>query len=286
MKKWLVLFTISVIAISACGCARQDGKVLAKINDKVITLGEFNNKIERLPKHYQDIIMVQQKKFLDEIIREELLYQEGLRLKIDQDAETQEVITEARKKIIVARFINDKVNNAVQISDDELKKYYDEHSEEFMLPERWRASHILLSTRQEAEGIIAKLREGEPFDQLARESSTDATSKQGGDVGYFSKGQLIPEFEETCFSLEVGEMSDVVETQFGYHIIKLTERKSPELQEFDDISDLIKKELDRERKKEVFEEIMSDLREKADIVINEELIEEPEKEPEEAQPAE
>ena len=272
MNRHYAIFVLLSIAVIAAGCARQEGEVLAKVNDKVITLREFNKKIERLPKHYQDIVNAQKDKFLEEIISEELLYQEGQRQGIDQDEETREMVAEAEKKIVVSRFINDNVNEKVAIEEDELRKYYDEHSEEFMLPERWRASHILLDTRQEAEEVLGMLRSGSDFATLAQERSKDASAKQGGDVGFFSKGQLLPDFEDTAFELEVGQISEITETQFGYHLIKLTERKSPEVQDFGKIKDLIKKELERNRRKEVFDSILSDLREKADIAINEELI--------------
>lgn len=272
MKRNLALIVCAAIAFFVSGCAKEGAKVLAKINDTVITVEEFNKKIERLPEHYQDIIKNQQKKFLDEIVREELLYQEALRLKIDRDQEAQEIISEAKRKILVSRLVNDKVSANVAVSDEELKQYYDEHSEEFMLPERWRASHILVETEEEAQEIKNRLDSGEVFEIVAQEKSKDATAKQGGDVGYFSKGQLIPEFEEASFALEIGQLSGIVKTQFGYHIIKLTDRKSPEVQGFDDVKDLIKKEQEREQQKEVFEALMSDLNQRANILIHEELL--------------
>jgi peptidyl-prolyl cis-trans isomerase C len=260
------------------GCSKKPNEILARIDDKIITLEEFNKRIDRLPKHYQDIAKTQKAKFLDDIIMEELLYKEALRSKIDKDPETQEVIAEARKKILISRLIKDRVEDKVFVSEEELKKYYDEHSEEFILPERWRASHILVDTLEEAEEIKDLLSQGLPFEKLAEERSKDATSKQSGDVGYFSKGQLIPEFEQTCFKLDVGEISDIVKTQFGYHIVKLTDRKSPEVQEFSVVKELIKKELEREQKKKLLEELADNLRSNAKIIINQVLLEEPKEE--------
>lgn len=274
MRKVILMVLIASTALLTSGCGRKGEKVLAKVNERVITLDEFNKKIEILPAHYQEIIKGQKRKYLDDIIGEELLYQEALRSNIDKDSETQEVIAEAKKKIVVSRLIKDRVNDRVSISDEELKEYYDKHSEEFMLPERWRASHILLDTRQKAGDVKARLAEGASFEELAKEKSKDATSKRGGDVGFFSKGQLIPEFEEACFPLEVGEVSDIVKTQFGHHVIMLTDKKSPEVQEFSDVKDLIKKEQEREQKKQLLEEMMNKLRREAKITVNEGLLEE------------
>lgn len=274
MKKFrfLVLFISMALALSACG--NKDRKVLARINDEVITLEEFNNDIERLPKHYQDMIVGQKKKFLDEIIKEELLYKEALKSNIDKDAETQELIAEARKKILVSSLIKSRVDNKAFLSEDDLREYYDQHSEEFMLPERWRASHIVVDTPEEAREIREKLNEGVSFEELAENRSKDATAKEGGDIGYFSKGQLIPEFQNACFELKIGQISDVVETPFGYHVIKLTDKKNPEVQEFSSVKELIRKELERTQKRELLDELITDLRNDAKITINEELIEE------------
>ncbi len=274
MKRMMILVFLASIALLLGGCGDKNRRVLAKVNDKVITVGEFNEKIKRLPKHYQGIMEKQKKKFLDEVIKEELLYKEALKARVDKDPETQEVIAAARKKILVSRLIKNRVEDAIAVSGEEIKKYYDEHSEEFMLPERWRASHILVDTNEEAEEIKEKVNQGAPFEELARNRSKDASAERGGDVGYFSKGQLIPDFEEACFLLEAGEVSDVVKTQFGYHIIKLTERKSPEVQEFSRVKELIKKELEGQRKKELFDELIRDLRNNAKISINEEFLEE------------
>jgi len=273
MKKFVFLLLLGLIVILPIGCGKKSENVVAKINNKVITLEEFNGKIERLPKHYQDIIKGQKKRFLDDVIAEELLYDEALRSKIDGNPETKEVIEEAKRTIIVSRLIKDKVDDKVSVPEEEIKKYYDEHSEEFMLPERWRASHILVDTLEEAKDIKAKLDQGGSFEEFVKERSKDTTAKQGGDIGYFAKGQLIPEFENASFSLELGQISDIVKTQFGYHIIKLTDRKGPEVQEFSAVKELIKKELEREQKKQILEKLMNDLRKGAKITINEKLLE-------------
>jgi peptidyl-prolyl cis-trans isomerase C len=270
------IFLISIISfiLIISGCGRRDGKVLAKIDGRVITREEFNRNIERLPMHYQEIIKKEKKKFLDDLIMEELLHREAINSNIEKEPEAQEVLAQAKRKILVSRLIKERVDDKIDVSEENVKRHYDEHSEEFLLPERWRASHIVIDTREEAQEIKEILNQGASFEELAGERSRDTTSKKGGDVGYFSKGQLIPEFENACFALEVGEVSDIVKTKFGYHVIKLTDRKSPEVQEFSSVSELIKKELAREQKKELLEQLTDGLKSKAKITVNEELLEE------------
>ena len=272
MKKAMLSIFIAAFIASLAGCGNKDNRILAKVDGETITVKDFNNRIDKLPKQYQDIVKSQKKNYLDDLVMEKLLYKKALRKKIDKDRDTQDIIAEATKKIIIARLVEKEVENKVKVSDEEVRKYYDEHSEEFMLPERWRASHILVETPEEADAIKQKLSQGADFAELAKEKSKDATAKIGGDVGYFSKGQLVPEFEEECYKLKVGEVGNVVKTQFGYHVIKLTDRKSPEVQQFDSVKDMIKRELERNKKKDLLDKMMSDLKGSAKIVINDKLL--------------
>ncbi len=273
MKKIVFLILLASAALILNGCGRDSGqKVLAKVNDKVITLDEFKERITRLPRHYQQMIRGQEKAFLDDIIKEALLHREAVKSKLEDDQETQEVIAEAKKKILIARLIKNRVEDKVAVLEEDLRAYYDGHSEEFMLPERWRASHILVDTQEEAEEIKDILDQGASLEELAPDRSKDASAKRGGDVGYFSKGQLIPEFENACFELEVGEIGSVVKSQFGYHVIKLTDRKSPEVQEFSVVKELIKKDLERGQKKQLLEDLINSLHNNAKITINEEFL--------------
>ena len=111
----------------------------------------------------------------------------------------------------------------LEVTEDELKTYYEENKDQI---DKVRASHILVEDPVLAQDILAKLYDGEDFAKLAEEHSIDSTSKTGGDLGFFGKGEMIPEFEEVAFSLDVGDLSGLVESQFGIHIIKVTEKQT------------------------------------------------------------
>lgn len=150
----------------------------------------------------------------------------------------------------------------VTISDEEIQKYYDENKKMFYRDEA-KASHILISTldendkelskekkeeaKKKAEEILKKAKAGEEFAGLAEEHSQDPGSgAKGGDLGYFSKGEMVPEFEKAVFALKVGEISDLVESEYGYHIIKLTDRVE-EQTSLEDNKDSIKETLLKEK---------------------------------------
>ena len=132
-----------------------------------------------------------------------------------------------------------------------------------------RASHILVKTEDEANDILLELANDRNFEDLARARSIDATSDKGGDVGYFIRGQLDPGFEKSCFDLKVGQISDVVKTRFGYHIIKLTEVKSPDVEKYEDVKGRIKQDLLKNQHKEYFNKLVERLKDRAKIEINE-----------------
>lgn len=145
-----------------------------------------------------------------------------------------------RRDAVIANFIQQTFASKVTVSDEESRKFYDENQDKFKQSESVRASHILIGVdvkadpeirkkaREKAEKLRKELAGGADFATLARENSTCPSSQQGGDLGFFGRGQMVPPFEQAAFSLKQGEVSDVVETQFGYHIIKQMGHKNAE----------------------------------------------------------
>lgn len=265
--------TCAVTTLSGCA-GRNEKNVLARINNKyAITLAEFTERISKLPEQYQEVINKNKKAFLDEVIIDYLLYNEALRKKLYKDTDVKKVIKEAEKKILIAKLLQDEVEKKVTVNEKEIEDYYNANKEKLTMPEVLRASHILVKTEEEAKSILAELSNNRNFEDLARARSVDPTAKIGGDIGYFTRGQLVPEIEEVCFDMQVGEISDIVQTKFGYHIIKLTERQAPRLKELAEVRDAIEQALGRIKKKMLFNEFVDKLKEKSQITINNKLLE-------------
>ncbi len=145
--------------------------------------------------------------------------------------------------------------SGVSIGDDEAREYYEENRDDLV---EINASHILLGSEEEAENVLTRLDGGEEFSQLATTESLDSVSAvNGGNLGYFGKGQMIPEFEEVAFQLEEGEISDVVKTEVGYHIIKLQDKR----ESFDDLEDKVISMI----KEQAYFEYVQSLRDEATI---------------------
>ena len=261
--------------LSGVGCGNSSGReVLATINNKdKITLYEFENIISKLPERYREIVGKNKKEFLDELIVDRLLYNEGLEKKVDRTDEVRGLIKEAKRKIVMARLLKDEVEDAVKVSEEEISKYYMANQGKFTTQETLRASHILVRSEEDANDVLVELSNGRNFEDLARARSIDPTSEIGGDIGFFTKNQLVPEFEEECFNMNVGQISGIVKTKFGYHVIKLTEKKEPRIKELSGIRDNIEQSMARVKKKVLFNEFVTSLKEKSKISINSDLLE-------------
>lgn len=195
---------------------------------------------------------------------------------------TDEDIKKEQEIGIAIKNYKDNFFKNAEISNEEMKKYYDDNKNEFYKDEV-KASHILIKTidennnelsdkkkeeaKKKAEDILKKIKSGEEFAKLAKEYSEDGTASQGGDLGFFTKGEMVPEFEKAAWELKPGEVSDLVKTQYGYHIIKVTDKVDKQLS-FDDVKDTIKDMLLNEK----FNKNIEDLVKEAKITRKEDIV--------------
>ena len=267
----LIIMILSISMVS--GCAKKSTvDVVATVNGVPITVTMLETKIEKLPQYYQTFAVEHKNEIVNEMIAEELLYNEARKRELDRDPDIKELINDATKKILISMIVEEEVKKSAPVSEDDVKVYYDGNKEKYVVPEMIRASHILTSTEEEAEKAKGELDRGAEFAAVAQEYSKDLTKDRGGDLGYFSKDQMIPEFEKTAFSLNMGQTSGIIKTRFGYHIIKLTDRKPAVYQSFDEVKDAIMTSIIRDRQRESFDEFTKKLREKAKVSVDDNLI--------------
>jgi peptidyl-prolyl cis-trans isomerase C len=184
-----------------------------------------------------------------------------------------------RKDIVIGNFIEKQLAAKVTVSDADAQKFYDENQEKyFKKPETFRASHILIGTdektsaedrkkaKEKAEALLKKVKAGEDFAALAKSDSSCPSSSHGGDLGNFSRGQMVAPFEKAALALKPGEIaSEVVETQFGYHIIKLTEKQEATTEKFPEVKERIVEYLKREKTQKQVMDLVTELRKTAKI---------------------
>ncbi len=258
-------------AFSACSDKPEDStKALAIINGKEITANEFDLRWSQVPEFARKTYAGPdgRKKFLEELITRELLLQEARKRGLDRDRALVERVERFKERSVLDNLMREEVDSRITITLDEMKAYYAANPESFTSHDDLRASHILLKTEEEALEARKRLEQGEDFAALARKVSLDlATRYKGGDLGPIKKGQTIPQFEKALLALKVGEISRPIVTQFGWHIIRLNDRASGTPLSFEDAKDLVKEQLQVEKKRKRFDELVASLRAKARLRV-------------------
>lgn len=246
----------------------MEDKILAVVNGTEITERELEATIARFPKERQGYLATEQgrKQLLEEIISFELVYNYAKDSGMEEDPEYLQQLERAKKEILTQTAVSKVVSEAT-VSDKEVEDYYNANNEMFKNPGTVSAKHILVETEEKAQEVMNKINEGMSFEEAAQQFSTCPSNAQGGDLGRFGRGQMVPEFEDAAFNLEIGKVSEPVKTQFGYHLIKVTEKLESSIKPFDEVKVSIKNNILQERQAFRYSQLNKDLREKYDVEI-------------------
>jgi peptidyl-prolyl cis-trans isomerase C len=219
--------------------AGPQGNVLAKVNGEAITEADVEMAMEDVAAEYPNLPPAGIKDItLDFLIEMKVVAQKAKADKIDQSDEFKRRMAYVQQRVLMQQLM---VVEAKKVaSDAALKKYYDEQIGQIKPVEEVRARHILVEGEDDAKKIAARIKGGEDFAKVAKEVSKDPGSgAEGGDLGFFTKDRMVPEFAETAFAMKAGDISAPVKSQFGWHIIKLEERRQKPLPPFAEVKDRI-----------------------------------------------
>lgn len=245
-RKLTALVAVVLIFGALAGACSSSGdeEVVAMVNDEKITKGEFYDYlVEQNGEEVLEALILEKMLEMEvkanniEITEKEIDAEyakmaeayggvEGLKNTLQMYGYTEDSI---RKNLRLNLSIEKLMEPLITVSDEEIASYFAENKEDFDVSEQVKASHILVATIEEADEVLSKLNSGESFEDLAKEFSLDTSNAgNGGDLGYFGKGVMVQPFEDVAFRLAVGEVSEPVETTFGYHIIKIFDKKAAE----------------------------------------------------------
>lgn len=264
MKKLLLssVFTLAVASVCAA-----ESKIIASVNGENIYNKEIQRNIDQIP-NFDTLPSEQQKIIKDKIIQAvtklSAVVQEAKKLKIQNSTSYQQQLDDFEQQLMYSTLLENHITNIV--TDSKLKEFYNKNKKNYV-ENKAKASHILVETEEEANNIIQKLNAGENFAELAKKLSIGPSSKDGGNLGWFSKDTMVGEFSTAVFSLKAGEFTKKpVKTQFGWHVILLDEKVENTPSLFEDVKEEIKQEVMQIEVEKYLEQIIS----KAEIVIEDE----------------
>ena len=272
------------LCVAGTGCKQQAGSeakpaagkgvVLAEVNGATITDTDFYKEQETLPPYLKPMTETAEgkKEMLDTMVVRELIMQQAQKDGIDKSPEVAAKLEDLKKRVIVEAFLKKKVEEAANVSDAELQEFYKKNQEKFKTGEQIKASHILVKTEPEAKEIQKQLKGGTSFEELAKKHSIDGAAAKGGDLGWFGKGSMLPDFEKVAFGLKEGETSGIVPTKFGFHLIKLTGKRAAGPRSFEEVKDQIKAAIVPEKQQETFKKLKDDLKKDAKIAVKDDAI--------------
>jgi len=272
-----VTILLSVLLLTG---VMASAKTLVSVNGKPITQEEVDQELMQATQgRFNQVPADRQAAFrqqvLQQLIGKELIYDDAKKSGITKSAEYKteyKKLEQRMKKELAIQVWQKKLLDSIKISNKELKDYYKKNIDEFRQKESVHARHILVKTEAEAEKIINELKPlsgeklKEKFIELAKKDSTGPSGKNGGDLGYFAKGQMVPAFNDKVFSMKKGTITlKPVKTQFGYHVIYLEDKKPSMTRSFDEVKAFIEQRLKMEKFKVVMKKKMDELQKKAVI---------------------
>ncbi|MGH2425769.1 MAG: peptidylprolyl isomerase [bacterium] len=299
----MILFTaIFVVAATAAAVALTTGMkrstaVAARVNGEVIYATDLDREVDAIARQYgipdddkqrNEIVRI----VLDQVIEQRIINQEArrydavasevqinarladIRRNFPTEEEFQQALEQRKwtladlknrlRGTITMQNLTERVTK-ITVTDAEIQRYFNEHRSEYDQAEQVRVSHILTKSEAEARLVLARFRRGEKFEDLAQYSEDPGSKAQGGDLGFVSRGQLVGEFEKVAFSLKPGQTSGIVKTQFGFHIIRVTDSRSPQPARIEAVRDQIRGQLLTRKSEAAFQEWLKKAKTQAKI---------------------
>jgi parvulin-like peptidyl-prolyl isomerase len=260
----LGLFVVFLVTVLA-GCAKRENKIVAKVDNRKITLGELENRFFAQMKMAASagIDIPKQEDILEDMIKREVLIVSAYKQGLDKDQKIDSLLKQREKSLLMEELYTVEILSRSKPTDSELKSFYDR------LKEKIRARHILVKTKSEADSIYNKLKKGANFEELAKQKSIDKFSAvQGGDLGFFTWGNMVEPFQKTAFDLKKGEISRPVKTQFGWHIIKLEEREKAEPPDFKSNQATYTQQLERIKQTDLITRYFEELKKRENFKVD------------------
>ena len=267
--------SLSIFGSTLLGGEKKDDPVLAMVNGVPITKSQLAPLVDQyLDKSGKRAIGKEDKlQIIKGLITRQLILQQKESNDIRKEERIVKQVKEFEDRLVVDAYLTKYVGKNLTVTDAEIKEYYQQNINKFAAPPKVKARHILLRNRKEAEQVKQKLQNGGDFTQLAKEYSIDLPmAREGGSMGIIEKGKTLPELEKVLFTLNVGEISDIVETRFGFHILTVDEIITTQYRPLSEVTEVVKSAILLQKEAKAFDEMYGKLEKNAKIEIFEDRV--------------
>ena len=238
-------------------------EILATVAGQEITSADLEAFIQSMPKEQQMYASNPQfrQQVLDQLINARLFAKYAEDMKMDETEEFKTILKNAKKDILASMAIGETVKG-VEVTEEEMKTFYEENSNYFEQGATVSAKHILVKEEAKCQEILEEIVAGKAFEVAAQEYSTCPSGQKGGDLGEFGKGQMVKEFEEAAFNAEIGQVVGPVATQFGYHLIKVEAKNEATVTPFEEVKEQIRRNLLQQKQNKAYGDKVAELKAK------------------------
>ena len=260
----VLMFFIPNSSLSAAAAEASLDPVVALANNTPVHKSELHAVLEQYKKktHKTTVTETEKLELLNSLIRRKLILSQNEITAIRQTPFIQQRVKAFEDQMVLNYYLNKKIGDKLNFSDEEMESYYWSHIDKFIAPPKVNASHILLRSQEDAQMVLNKLKNGDSFTELAKKYSIDLPmALEGGSMGTIEKGKSLPQLEEALFILDVGEISDIIKSRYGYHILRVDKIIADKHYPFKEVREKIKAELTKEKEAIAFQEMVGQLEE-------------------------
>lgn len=240
----------------------MENKILAKVGEFAVMESEVNEMVTRMMQSGQNLDNPQGRAMiLEQLIANKLFLLDAKKNMYEYNAEFKAQLQKVKDEMLINFAMSKTIESVKPATEEEMKAFYEEHKEHFVAGETVSASHILVDSEEKANEILVKINANEiSFEDAARQESSCPSAGKGGDLGEFTRGQMVSEFDEAVFKMSVGEIVGPVKTQFGYHIIKLNAKNEERPYAFEEIKAQLSDMVMKEKKQKTFQSKINQLK--------------------------
>lgn len=261
----LFICIYTLVFTTGCNNNSPDNEIVARVENSVLTNKELDQRII-----WKGLGEDQKRKYIEEWINRELLYKEALQQNLDKTPELEMELAQVKKEFLINSLVDKMFAEKIKITEREIESYYNKNQNLFRISddERW-VLHLLTDTRTKAREAMQEINAGKDFEEVTQKYSTGIFKNNNGDLGYIKKEDVIDEISQAAFRLDKDEVSPIIHSKYGYHIIKVIDiREEGEIEDLEQVRNAIIQRLRISKEKALYYDLLAELQNKYTVYIN------------------